>query len=104
LERSRCSSGNGGVAYGGGIDVAGGTATLAGSQLLSNQVVGGTGGFDAGYFGGNGGNAFGCGQERECSAAGLAPGVPVRRDASHANHRSPLDAVVSHEYAGQKGG
>lgn len=54
--------GNGGVAYGGGIDVAGGTTSLAGTELLSNVARGGTGGFDR-FYSGNGGNAFGGGIE-----------------------------------------
>jgi hypothetical protein len=50
------------MAYGGGIDLAGGTAAMATTELLSNVAHGGTGG-DGGTngFGGSGGNAFGGG-------------------------------------------
>ncbi len=60
--------GNGGVAYGGAIDVAGGTASLAGTELVSNVAQGGTGGFDR-FNGGNGGIAFGGGIEIDSLAS-----------------------------------
>ena len=55
--------GNGGVAYGGGIDVAGGTGALAGTELLSNVAQGGDGGpgMAGEEYSANGGNAFGGG-------------------------------------------
>jgi hypothetical protein len=57
--------GNGGAAYGGGVDVAGGTASLAESELLSNQANGGWGGSvpatSLNSHRGTGGNGYGGG-------------------------------------------
>jgi hypothetical protein len=58
-------AGNGGVAYGGGVDLAGGTASLAGSELQSNAATGGkSGSVPASSINsdpGTGGNAYGGG-------------------------------------------
>jgi len=53
-------TGRGGIGYGGGIYIAGGTATLAFADLWWNTAQGGTGGAGGGDWGGGpGGNAYG---------------------------------------------
>ena len=53
-------TGRGGIGYGGGIYIAGGTATLASVDLWWNTAQGGTGGAGGGDWGGGpGGNAYG---------------------------------------------